>query len=423
MDQFFNQNIETYFKQFHQASDSHGAAELISDSDENIYDRIEERVSEMIRKPEFIDKTIINLPDIAGIIKPLECAVFSKKECPLCKKSMGTRRELRRNQNIESVIHILRPIINLYEDQQFASSSQLKENFLQEMRDLAEIKEKQQMQMSKANKEDEKIESEDLESQDSNFLRNLTERQVGRKRGSKQRQEEEEESDNENGELDIFEIEQRQIRRKVSRLRQGGKGQNNLSVEDSLQEKLMHIAQQNSDLNNKLDELKNHLASPEEIKYYTNYERLKVQLRNDQNFIRRNLKILERLPVLDLKIKILFDEDLKTLAFPSVKEFIFRASSDTTLEIAAKVLSNKNQHPNLWRYYSFSVIRKRKVGEDQYEQYEFEIKNMKKSFGDFKDDIDQNDLVLFYKIECEFESPFVCIQNLRNGNSMIREKE
>jgi len=120
--------------------------------------------------------------------------------------------------------------------------------------------------------------------------------------------------------------------------------------------------------------------------------------------------------VLDLKVKVLFDEDMKTMCFPLVKEFIFRTSADSTLEIAAKALAQKNKHPNLWEYYCFSAIRTRKIGEDEYEKYEVQISNLKKNFGDYKDEFDQNVINLFYKINANFVSPF---NNLFFDESMM----
>ena len=70
---------------------------------------------------------------------------------------------------------------------------------------------------------------------------------------------------------------------------------------------------------------------------------------------------------MDVKVKILFDEDLRTMQFPRVKEFTFRASSDMNLEVAAKALAVRNDHPQLWKLYSFSVIKRRQVDEDQWE--------------------------------------------------------
>ena len=49
---------------------------------------------------------------------------------------------------------------------------------------------------------------------------------------------------------------------------------------------------------------------------------------------------------LDLKVRCLFEEDLTTLIFPKVKEFLFRVNKASPLEVAAKALGKKND--NKW---------------------------------------------------------------------------
>jgi hypothetical protein len=61
---------------------------------------------------------------------------------------------------------------------------------------------------------------------------------------------------------------------------------------------------------------------------------------------------------LDMRVRMIFDEDFNTMVFPKVKEMIFRLSSDSPFEIAAKALAHKNGHPELWRRYNFSILRK-----------------------------------------------------------------
>ena len=64
---------------------------------------------------------------------------------------------------------------------------------------------------------------------------------------------------------------------------------------------------------------------------------------------------MEPLP-LDLKVRCLFEEDLQTLIFPKVKEFLFRVNRQSPLEVAAKALARKNEHQQDWKDYSFSHI-------------------------------------------------------------------
>ena len=55
------------------------------------------------------------------------------------------------------------------------------------------------------------------------------------------------------------------------------------------------------------------------------------------------------------------------MIFPKVKEFLFRVAKQSPLEVAAKILANKNMHPKKWSDYSFSLISKTKCKETRYE--------------------------------------------------------
>jgi len=67
---------------------------------------------------------------------------------------------------------------------------------------------------------------------------------------------------------------------------------------------------------------------------------------------------MEPLP-LNLKVRCVFEEDLSTMQFPKVKEFLCRVNKSSPLEVCAKALAKKNEHANLWRNYSFSYMCKR----------------------------------------------------------------
>jgi hypothetical protein len=54
-------------------------------------------------------------------------------------------------------------------------------------------------------------------------------------------------------------------------------------------------------------------------------------------------------------VRCLFEENLTTLTFPKIKEFVFKVNSNSPLEIAAKALATKNSHDK-WKEYSFSHI-------------------------------------------------------------------
>ena len=62
-------------------------------------------------------------------------------------------------------------------------------------------------------------------------------------------------------------------------------------------------------------------------------------------------------PPLDLKVRILFEENLNTMVFPKVKELLFRVSRTSPVELAAKALARKNKHTQKWRDYSFSLMK------------------------------------------------------------------
>jgi hypothetical protein len=135
----------------------------------------------------------------------------------------------------------------------------------------------------------------------------------------------------------------------------------------------------------------------------------------------RNIGLEFEPPILDLRVKMVFDEDFRTMVFPRVKQFIFRVNSNSPFEVAAKALAIKNGHPELWPHYSFSIMMKPNVDRQASEDSEttalyskeVEIKDMRKCFVSFNKDHfsdkhsgENDELVFFYKINCSFESPF-----------------
>jgi predicted metal-dependent HD superfamily phosphohydrolase len=50
-------------------------------------------------------------------------------------------------------------------------------------------------------------------------------------------------------------------------------------------------------------------------------------------------KISHQIPILDVTVKIIFDEDLTLMLFPKVQEFEFRANSGSPVELCAKILA------------------------------------------------------------------------------------
>ena len=68
---------------------------------------------------------------------------------------------------------------------------------------------------------------------------------------------------------------------------------------------------------------------------------------------------MSRLPVklepMDLSVTLAFEEDLKDLVFPKVKELSFRVNRHMPVEMAAKLLALKNDHRDHWLRYEFST--------------------------------------------------------------------
>ena len=50
-------------------------------------------------------------------------------------------------------------------------------------------------------------------------------------------------------------------------------------------------------------------------------------------------KISHEMPIMDVTIKLIFDEDLSLMLFPKVKEFEMRANSNSPIELCAKILA------------------------------------------------------------------------------------
>ena len=59
-------------------------------------------------------------------------------------------------------------------------------------------------------------------------------------------------------------------------------------------------------------------------------------------------------------MRLIFDEDIKTMVYPKIKQYLFRTSADSPLEVGAKALAYRNGHPEKWSSYSFSYLKKEK---------------------------------------------------------------
>jgi len=119
--------------------------ELIDDTDDVIHDHINFIVQREVRTiPHGLGSEKIR--DVTGIVETLQCALCmsvtvqpqfvkyclhffckecmfqqinrNKKECPLCKIPMGTKREMRDYRKLEDIIRILRPLIDKHQASQ-----------------------------------------------------------------------------------------------------------------------------------------------------------------------------------------------------------------------------------------------------------------------------------------------------------------
>ena len=108
--------------------------------------------------------------------------------------------------------------------------------------------------------------------------------------------------------------------------------------------------------------------SPLDADYFQKYDYAKAKIINDAELKEKGLALPHEPPVLDIRVRMIFDEDLSTLIFPKVKEMSFRVSSDTPFEVAAKALAFKNGHKDLWKSYSFSILKKDPKAKTQQQQ-------------------------------------------------------
>jgi len=98
-----------------------------------------------------------------------------------------------------------------------------------------------------------------------------------------------------------------------------------------------------------------------EAHYHLNYTKILASHRKElaKNTVPQEPLFRSDPPKLDLKVRILFEENLYTMIFPKVKELLFRVSRSSPLELAAKALARKNQHGAKWRDYSFTLMKAR----------------------------------------------------------------
>ena len=93
-----------------------------------------------------------------------------------------------------------------------------------------------------------------------------------------------------------------------------------------------------------------------------------------------------------MSIRVLFDEDLKSMIFPKVQEFEFKVNSLSPIEVCAKILAIQNDHKEKWENYEFSICKQSK------QLKETMIQDLKKTFSSLKEKDHQEQLTLFYRI-------------------------
>lgn len=111
-------------------------------------------------------------------------------------------------------------------------------------------------------------------------------------------------------------------------------------------------------------------------------------------------KLPIKLDPMDVKVILIFDEDLTEMIFPKTQEIEFRVNRYTPLEVTAKLLALYNQHQNEWRRYKFSQL-KSNPQKDQKVAKQTVIENWRRlRFQDLMSASDSNNsLTIFYKIE------------------------
>ena len=79
------------------------------------------------------------------------------------------------------------------------------------------------------------------------------------------------------------------------------------------------------------------MLPPDQVRYLAAYQTAKERVNSLPSDSR--IAMIDEPPNLDMRVRMIFDEDFNTMVFPRVKEMIFRLSSDSPFEIAAKALA------------------------------------------------------------------------------------
>ena len=139
-------------------------------------------------------------------------------------------------------------------------------------------------------------------------------------------------------------------------------------------------------------------SSVEDGHLYANYQKIKSMHAEDlRNSAVSDLTLLRHeAPKLDLRVRILFEENLNTLVFPKVKEFLFRVSRSSPLEVAAKILANKNMHSHKWKDYNFSQISLLDSKETRYEDLATSFSSLMTKESSIDAALDE--IILFYRV-------------------------
>ena len=113
--------------------------EMINETDEALFDEVEQKVTS-IKRNVLQTSLLAPIPPVKDILDSLKCSIcmetvikpqvikhclhffckecieravknFKKHECPLCKEQMKTHRELRAYTKMESIVNLIRPLI------------------------------------------------------------------------------------------------------------------------------------------------------------------------------------------------------------------------------------------------------------------------------------------------------------------------
>ncbi|TNV78981.1 hypothetical protein FGO68_gene264 [Halteria grandinella] len=232
------------------------------------------------------------------------------------------------------------------------------------------------------------------------------------------------------GERDDESLEQERIRAKVEQLRKVQALRIQQQAEAALNSTAAMASREST---NSASSSGTTALSAEDQAYRKAYQLAKEHINSQQNFTspltsqatgtsqpRVQYALPDQPPDLDVRVRMIFEEDLTTMIFPLVKQFVFRVARDTPFEVAAKAIAKKNGHQELWQNYSFSVFQKEGEAGSMEDEgpttKQVQVDNLTRTFGRYVKDQHggttiagaslHSELICFYKITTPFKSPF-----------------